>query len=408
MENYECVQPEYMKKFQCDGQACNAHCCRYGWQIDIDKKTYNLYSNLKPESAAREITQHITKNEGNAYYSIKLNENGTCPFLTENNLCKLQREHGEEFLSKTCALYPRYMRAVGNVYECSLNLSCPVAAKLILLESEPLKFEKTKMPEKFPKYPLPPLIFSNDALSENILTIQKTTVSVLQECSLSIDSRLLMLGLYCDKLDELLETDNEVDFQKLQAVYQNPVFLQGQAKKFSSLIRFDAQSHIHIMINLLETLYGEGNIQTPEDRKYLDAVINVLQLKTDENNHVKISELTKNYISYSEARQKFLQRFSAIFENYLVNEWFLNLYPLRFNTSFMFDYLVFITVYKLLEFFTLSSWLADENFDEAELIAAISWYVHNFDHNVTYIKKILEYLQKQNDIVGLMQSMLQV
>ena len=149
-------------------------------------------------------------------------------------------------------------------------------------------------------------------------------------------------------------------------------------------------------------------MQTLKDRKYLEAVINALQLKTDENNCVKISELTKNYISYSDARQKFLQRFSTIFENYLVNEWFLNLYPLKFDTSIMLNYFVFITVYKLLEFFTLSSWLADENFDEAELIAAISWYVHNVDHNVTYIKKILEYLQKQNDIVGLMQSMLQV
>ena len=62
-QTYTYYQPEYVRKFKCNGQACSAHCCRR-WRITIDKKTFKKYSHIKPKSAAKEITSHIIKSEG--------------------------------------------------------------------------------------------------------------------------------------------------------------------------------------------------------------------------------------------------------------------------------------------------------------------------------------------------------
>ena len=405
MITYECFQPEYMKKFKCDGQACNAHCCRYGWQIDIDKKTYKQYSHLKPKSAAREIMRHIKKNEGDKY-TVRLDEKGVCPFLTENNLCKIQREHGEEFLSETCATYPRFIWNLEEAYECSLNLSCPVAAKLILLETEPLKFEKIEAPENFTRLLTLPKTVSPHAKGYFML-MQEIAISVLQARSLPIDRRILMLGLYCDKLDELLETGWEDDLEKIQAVYQNPAFLQEQAEQFSPVIKFNAQNHIKILSEVLGNLYSDD--QSADDRKFLDTLTNVLQMKVDENNKIQLNETAEKYIELGAERQKFLQRFSTIFENYLVNEWFLNFYPFRFYGATLWNYSIFVTTYKLIELLTfVSSMEKNENYTAEDLVSEIILFAKRTDHNLDYIKKIAEYFNVKKDVVEVMKDMLQV
>ena len=141
---YLYFQPEYVSKFKCDGAKCNARCCK-NWGIFIDKASYKKYSQL---ADAQEIIPHMKFNSERDEYLITLTENFSCPFLTENNLCRLQRDYGEEFLSKTCAIYPRYIYNLKKFFECTLNLTCPVAAKLILFQDEPMKFEFVEVPEK--------------------------------------------------------------------------------------------------------------------------------------------------------------------------------------------------------------------------------------------------------------------
>ena len=105
-KTYAFFQPEYVSKFQCNGQACNARCCK-NWRIDINSKTYKKYSKIKPKMKALEITNKIFHNKDLNKYFIKLNEKRACPFLTEDNWCHIQRTYGESFLSETCCTYPR-------------------------------------------------------------------------------------------------------------------------------------------------------------------------------------------------------------------------------------------------------------------------------------------------------------
>lgn len=138
-KKYLYFQPEYVRKFKCDGSKCNARCCK-NWSIEVDAQTYAQYSQIKPEADAQKILAQIEFNSEHKSYRVKMS-NQVCPFLNEKNLCSLQLNYGENFLSLTCSTFPRFTRNFGKFFERSLSLACPVAAEMILFRDEPMAFE---------------------------------------------------------------------------------------------------------------------------------------------------------------------------------------------------------------------------------------------------------------------------
>jgi lysine-N-methylase len=65
---------------------------------------------------------------------MPLTATGVCSFLHPDKLCGIQKRHGADALSVTCATYPRAASLPGGVAEEALNLSCPEAARVTLLE----------------------------------------------------------------------------------------------------------------------------------------------------------------------------------------------------------------------------------------------------------------------------------
>jgi len=166
------------------------------------------------------------------------------------------------------------------------------------------------------------------------------------------------------------------------------------------------------MFGTLEALYGEGNLK-PEDRKFVDAVTDTLHVQVDENKSASVKNLAEKYLEWNNSRQNFLKYYSTLFENYLVNELFLNLFPFKFPDSITYNYGVFVTIYKLLELIAFSMsiqhFLRERNLiDIVNLTATVMVYASNIDHNYTYVNKISEFLKGKNDVVEIMQSMLQV
>ena len=156
-------QPEYVKNFKCDGKRCGAHCCRY-WFIDIDENTLESYKKI--ESPAKEITSQIYYHEERKGYVTKLDEKKRCPFLSEDNLCRIQKTYGEKFLSSICQTFPRHIYKVDNLCERSLDITCPLVAEMVLLQKSPMNFELT---EEFFPADSKLIVGVLDAMAENIL-----------------------------------------------------------------------------------------------------------------------------------------------------------------------------------------------------------------------------------------------
>ena len=326
-------EPEYVSKFQCDGTACEATCCK-DWQIEIDPKAYNRYSKLNPKIA--DFLQ--------GKYYINLNENRACPFLTKECLCGVQLSEGEKFLSGTCCTYPRRTYVVEDFCERTLSLACPLAARLAL--SEQMKFKTTDTDDETDMYD------SNvpEDMLEYLLEIQMTGVKILQERSLKINERLIVLGFFLDKLDEIIFDEKFEEIEKLCALYQSESLFKNQVPEMLASIKYNQEAYEKIMFEV----FAKAEIVTKPKSE--------LQIK-----------------------------YSEILESYLVNEFFGNIYPWRTKGTISQNYGLFVLTYKILE----------AMIDEGDPVEMVIWFSRNIDHDVEYYR----WLQTKSgmDIIKIMQ-----
>ena len=417
MKNFLYFQPEYVSKFKCDGSKCNAHCCK-NWRIDIDEKSYEQYSAIEPPETAKEILSCMNFDSEKENYVMKLKPNGFCPMLTEKNLCRLQADYGENFLSRTCATYPRHTYIFGDFFERSLALSCPVASEMILFAKEPMKFLFVDVEEKIhsngDKITIKPAS-TKKFFSEDLFAIQGTMISILQERRLSINRRLMVLGFFHADLEELLNVEisskkeafylvNNV--KRLIASYNPKAFLREGVPPAIQKDSFDAEKFIAFMISVLEPIFVDLYKNFSSARKYLDAVAEVLQINSADKRRLTFKEIAANYITLAEARKKFLEDHSTFLENYLVNEFFMNIYPWKFEEGFIKNFGVFVMTYKVFELIIFSATF--KGFDtKGDLLCMVDWFTRKIDHESGLQKKILEFLKQNEDTLDLMESLLE-
>ena len=126
--------PVYFDKFRCIAGSCPDTCCA-GWEADLDEDIIKKYKNIGGELGER-IRLSLSKDETGCDI-FSLCENGKCPFLNNCNLCDIQAAYGEEYLSKTCTMFPRFYDDFGKIREMGIGFGCPEAARIMLGAEEP-------------------------------------------------------------------------------------------------------------------------------------------------------------------------------------------------------------------------------------------------------------------------------
>lgn len=119
-------QPRYFGDFHCVGDACPDNCC-YDWQIIWNNKEVNKLrtaQDCSPELKELIEKSFTTKNAPEGSYLISFDENKRCPFQTEDNLCRIQRELGVEYMSQTCMVYPRVNFLTEDILYRACHSSC--------------------------------------------------------------------------------------------------------------------------------------------------------------------------------------------------------------------------------------------------------------------------------------------
>ena len=144
--------PLFYPDFVCIGKACKDSCCK-DWLIDIDFDTAEKYQKMGG-ALGEKLRKKLHKKDGEFYFEVE--KDGRCPFLQEDGLCEIQRERGEEELSKVCDAYPRKEYIVHPYMQLDLHLSCEEAAKAILswkgeLIREELEDERISEEEDMPE-----------------------------------------------------------------------------------------------------------------------------------------------------------------------------------------------------------------------------------------------------------------
>jgi len=410
-KKYLYFQPHYVSDFKCDGSKCNARCCK-GWTIHIDKKTFDQYSQAQD---AQEITCRMKLDSEQNLYVVTLDERRFCPFLDADNLCRIQKTHGEEFLSTTCATYPRYTRKLGRFFERALTLSCPVAAEMILFNDEPMQFGFVEVSEKIHSGGGKIGIYEvncSPLMAELCFEIQGAIISILQERRLTIDQRLIVMGFFLDRLEELNSTKHADaaqtlavlrKFKQLIASYNPKVFLRNNVPPAIKSIALDVPKFVALILRLMN-IFCRNNISS-QDRKIILAVLDALQIRLDEKD-LSLEKIVANYERFADEREIFLARYSTLLENYLVNEIFMNTYPWRFKESMTKNFAVFLMTYKVFEMILFTRTLKGlANRDG--LLNMITTFARRTDHNGKFGEEILSVFKDDDDLLNLMDSLLE-
>lgn len=125
------VAPDYYKRFVCTADKCRDNCCRVGWRIAIDDKTYESCKSREEDVFKRFCKDVNFDDDG---YFI---EGGSCSALRSDGLCEIALKYGEENLSYICRMHPRYINEYSDREEYGVGLACEEAARLIMTDEKP-------------------------------------------------------------------------------------------------------------------------------------------------------------------------------------------------------------------------------------------------------------------------------
>ncbi|MBD3669651.1 MAG: hypothetical protein HUJ29_02675 [Gammaproteobacteria bacterium] len=130
---------DYMASFRCIGSECEDTCCKQ-WAVRIDDQHYAALQRLadKHPVLANIVVESVVRvedEENDAYASIEMKDNGFCPFLDAQQLCRIQTLGGFDALGNTCTFFPRVIYEIDGDIEVAGAFSCPEVVRGCLSSS---------------------------------------------------------------------------------------------------------------------------------------------------------------------------------------------------------------------------------------------------------------------------------
>ena len=359
-------QFKYVDRFKCDGSKCDAKCCK-NWTINIDQATYNKYRHIKNISEKTKILSSIKKIKDGKGYFIKLNEEWECPLICKDKLCYIQRVMGEDYLSVVCQTYPRKAIVLGNCQLRSLSMTCPVAAEEALFTADGMTLEIKDSLEDSSSWNLLLKDLHKSRLQDT-KGIDSTIVGsilILQNKEFTREERMVLLGLYLDRIDEIGINDNTADnIINIAMKYQTREF-HIEARKILSNFSFRLMDGQQVMKDVLHELAKQNQIGALQD---------LLQQVDD------YAEMHKKWHSAMEAQ------YGQVIDNFWLQEFFHHGYPFKFERSLLENYFVYILSYKLWEHILYGFVrLLDHIMQKDAFILAVNTYSKIMDHRSRFV-----------------------
>lgn len=379
--------PAYFKEFKCIGSRCEDTCCR-GWNIDIDKKSYQLYKKLKHPILTETLKKNIKRNRNSKtdlrYARFTVGNNGICNLADEEGLCTIQKVLGEEFLCKTCSVYPRSYTKIDDSIEKSLTLSCPEAARLALLNPEGIDFIEEETQD-----------FSTNQYDREMNTerhpffwpLRMFCIEILQTQQYSIESRLILMGLFLEKTQNLKRKNIEELFSNVMQ-YRMRLENDNYMKQLNEIPTNDTM--LLIIVNSILEVNAKIGVSNPRYKLIVSDVIKGLRLgKGLEQIHSQHNFAKENYYN------SYIKEHEYILENYIVNYIFKNLFPYD-GRDFLESYLKLAIHFATIKLYLQGLSIVNQRLDDVITIACIQSYEKSNMHNPYFGKEILKILKENN------------
>lgn len=303
-EEREFYMPQYYGDFKCKMGDCRSACC-VGWAIKISLADY---FRLEGEECSDDLKKRIDKGvrvllhpTPDEYAEIVHDYDGNCPMRLADGKCLVHQELGENALAKVCKLYPRGIRVVPG-YECSCANSCEAVVELLFSQTEPIKFvRKTLKVDELYSVPRK----NEFATCGKEVEIRAKLISIIQDRRYPLSTRLKMLGLALEKLDEVLKNQDKIE------KFLVSEFVASEEKVEENDVIFG----LDVMKKLLELL----NDRSVSVRKYGERALS----------YFSQGDIKDKYLAAKTEFENRFPRWEIWLENLLVNHLFFEQFPFQ-------------------------------------------------------------------------------
>lgn len=396
MRQSRLIRPEYTERFRCIGPECEDSCC-LGWGVPIDKPTFEKYQTVPAGSLRTLLDENITPTPDNpnpAHFAmIRMPESHACPMLAETRLCRIQTELGEDFLSRTCATYPRIVSNIDNLEEKSLSLSCPEAARLVLLDAELLVHDPAVGFE---------ITWNNDpgrggALLPYFWPIREFVFALLRNRVYPLWQRMFLLGSFCRRLDAVAR--GEVDRGVADLLRDFPaVVATGKLRPAMETIPADLALQLDMVLQLAGLCRDRSQIGA-RFIECLDAFKIGIGVRPD----ATMKDLIASYTAaYEQHYAPFFAAHPHILENLLANTIFRRQFPFGSKDGKIVaepdparEYALLATQFSLIKGLLIGvAGCHKENFSSAHVIHSVQSASKHFEHHPGFLDQVHELLVK--------------
>ncbi|MBT9830394.1 flagellin lysine-N-methylase [Clostridium baratii] len=384
--------PKYLKEFKCIGGECEDSCC-IGWDIDIDKITFRQYYKVKDQEMKKMFQKNVHNNEycqapDVDYGKVKLKKDKRCPFLDECNYCIIQSKLGEEYLSNVCTSFPRILNKIDGYYEMSLDVSCPEAARILLLKEEGIEFEENE--ETLGKHIISSEIDTKSKEFKNLpikyfKEIRDLSIKIIKNRKFDLNRRLYILGEFINELEEELKYNYENVLKFIKEYDINSVKDSYEKDDFSYLLQVDFFKKTMKYLNIL------NEVDSLSFKNYTKEVMTGFNFEDD-----NISKYANIYIeAFEEYSKEYMIKNSFIFENYLVNFIYNYMFPFSENQSVFDGYIMLLMRYSFIRFYLVGKYIVNKNESKGEIVRFIQVFSKSIGHHRNYLVNLLKYIKEK-------------
>jgi len=298
---------------------------------------------------------------------------------------------------------------VNGQLELSLNLSCPHAARLALLDSLPMQFSLVSIKDDPRIAKIPSVYLSETEYPDRIYPyfgeVRHFVLALLQNRNYCFEDRLIILGRFCNDLN-LMHAFSKDDVLQLIDDYTHLIDCFG-FNKFINSIPNQPAAMLKTLMSLLEYRLKTG----VTGNRFLECIgqfkhgLHYTDEIQDETLTFEYRDIKMNYYD------SFMKQYEYIFENYFVNYVFKELFPFGQQTSIhdksiftvqktiFIEYILMVLHYTMIKNLLIGMAGYHKNqFGTQQVLKLIQSYDKNINHDIPYLQRLLQFFSENNMI----------
>ena len=341
------IRPQYAEAFRCLGAACEDTCCT-GWRVDIDRAAFEKYQTVpagplrilldqslerlpEPNPEAKPATK--TDPPKAPFARVRMPPSLQCPFLNADKLCQIQVEHGAGHLSQVCSTFPRSLFIIDSLEDKTLTLSCPEAARMVLLN--PNFLTASSQPERTIAWdeatwgidPAAGKGAQAPALRSFFWAIRELSINIVCNRRYPLWQRMFLLGTLARRLEAVASGELDRTFPALLKDFSAAI-ASGKLRASIETIPADLALQLDMVMQLVHLRLG-ASVGGAQLQPRLKEILNAFVHGVGYPHATTLEGQSAHYAAaYTRYYAPFFLKHPHILENLLTNMIFRGLFPL--------------------------------------------------------------------------------